>query len=1015
LNVKIVIIALLIGALQACGSGSSGSNGGSVSGGSGDNTARTLVAIVVTPASPSIPQGTTQQFTAIGTYSDNSTTDLTSTATWATSNGAVATVAAGGLATSVGAGSTSITATTGTMAGSTTLTVLAVQHASSSPSIDSAFGVYMSHTLPSTFMRAEGLNEQAMFAWADQHMATLGAHWTRYSLLAAWPLIEPTLGGGYNWSANGPNGSPDAMLGAVYAPGNDIHAVVNIQALSLSTGTPTRSPFTNPKEYRAFVQALAERYDGDGVSDAPGAIKVDYFQLANEVQDWFDRGLTADQYGEAAQITLEALHAANPNAKLIMMGGFSRGGTEVTLEDRYKQAIQAMKNRGVKPAAIDLHWWFWITDGIAWQSSVVLDARAFLNLIGWQDVQIWSMEDGAWSGCPTNLPALSEEEQALTLVKRFVWGRASGIDKLFWQQLLDLYNFADNAGSPFNSMGLVDDGEQNCSDLSRRNTTRIAYWSYQKLAANTDNLVATPDGTVTGTHDGAAVFAYKYLRKSDTSPFYIVWREGGNGDVTLPVPGSAYHLTNLIPDRFGTFQESDITPVSGSITVSAGSQPILVIPVAAAADTTAPTVSISSPVGGATMSGTVSITASAADNSGVASVELYVDGALKSRSTSSPYIFSLDTTLLANGSHALLAKAYDGAGNQATSAPVSVSVSNSVASGYVIATQLSNKGLFKIDPLTGQITSQLTFSGNVGRPAADLNRRIAYLPMGNQLLALRPDSMDYSILTVSGLGNDGTFAALSPDGRTLAVVNHGADGLRSSDDRLDVVTLNPEVWPPTAALNFSVTAGTQPIRALIDHNGRYAVVSVRDDAKILVVDLVSHQTVLQVALAAGAEPEGMDLHPTRNIAYVTLHGKGMETIEIIDLESGPPQKLRSIAIQSGRGTPQPSGGQFTPDGLRFFVSAQVTNEILLFNTTDVTAPVQDTSVALSLPPGAQPHDLVFLPDGRAYVANTNNGQPHGSISLMQNYGTTPSLSQQILSDVIINPLYLGYFPAVRGP
>ena len=584
MNVKLVIIACLLGALQSCGGGSSGGSTGT--GGSVDNPVRALVSIAVNPANSSIAQGGTEQFTAIGTYSDSNTQEVTTTATWATANGAVATIGVGGLATSVGAGTTTVTATIGAIAGSTTLTVSALPSPPTiSSSTDSAFGVYMSHTLPQHFMQAVGLNNQAMFAWSDQHMATLGAHWTRYSLLAAWQLIEPTLGSGYNWSANTPNGVPDTILGAVYGPGNDIHAVVNIQPLSLETGTPSRSPFSNPSEYRAFVQALAERYDGDGVGDAPGAIKVDYFQLANEMQDWFDRGLTAEQYGEAAKITLEALRAGNPNAQLIMVGGFARGDAAVTLEDRYKQAIQALKSRGVKPVAIDIHWWFWQTAASLWQSPIFLDARSYLDSIGWQDVQIWSMEDGAWVGCPTNLPTLTEEEQALTLVKRFVWGRANGINKLFWQALLDGYNFNGKADSPFNSMGLVDDGEQNCSDTSRRNTSRIAYWSYQKLAATTDNPVATPSGTVTGVHNGSSVFAYQYLRKSDSAPFYIIWREGGSGNITLTVPGAAYHLTNLIPDRFGTFQESDLTPVAGKITMSVASQPVLITALTAPAAT----------------------------------------------------------------------------------------------------------------------------------------------------------------------------------------------------------------------------------------------------------------------------------------------------------------------------------------------------------------------------------------------------------------------------------------------
>jgi trimeric autotransporter adhesin len=90
-------------------------------------TSATLVSITVTPINPSIAKGTTQQFTATGTYSDSSTQNLTTAVTWSSSAAAVATIsnAAGsnGLATSVAVGSTTITATSGSIAGTATLTV----------------------------------------------------------------------------------------------------------------------------------------------------------------------------------------------------------------------------------------------------------------------------------------------------------------------------------------------------------------------------------------------------------------------------------------------------------------------------------------------------------------------------------------------------------------------------------------------------------------------------------------------------------------------------------------------------------------------------------------------------------------------------------------------------------------------------------------------------------------------------------------------------------------------------
>ena len=54
----------------------------------------TLQSIAVTPANPSVPKGLTQQFTATGTFSDNSTQNLTNQVTWASATPSVATITA---------------------------------------------------------------------------------------------------------------------------------------------------------------------------------------------------------------------------------------------------------------------------------------------------------------------------------------------------------------------------------------------------------------------------------------------------------------------------------------------------------------------------------------------------------------------------------------------------------------------------------------------------------------------------------------------------------------------------------------------------------------------------------------------------------------------------------------------------------------------------------------------------------------------------------------------------------
>jgi hypothetical protein len=88
---------------------------------------RTLESMDITPKTASIAQGGTQQFTATGKYSDGSTADLTTEADWTSDPTAVATVDALGLATGVGVGTATITATLDGFQDSTSLTVADAQ------------------------------------------------------------------------------------------------------------------------------------------------------------------------------------------------------------------------------------------------------------------------------------------------------------------------------------------------------------------------------------------------------------------------------------------------------------------------------------------------------------------------------------------------------------------------------------------------------------------------------------------------------------------------------------------------------------------------------------------------------------------------------------------------------------------------------------------------------------------------------------------------------------------------
>lgn len=84
----------------------------------------TLNAIAVTPDGVGVAPRQTQQFTATGTFSDGSTQNLTSQATWTSSDAAIGTVDPLGLATAVATGTTTLTATVGPISGSANFQVV---------------------------------------------------------------------------------------------------------------------------------------------------------------------------------------------------------------------------------------------------------------------------------------------------------------------------------------------------------------------------------------------------------------------------------------------------------------------------------------------------------------------------------------------------------------------------------------------------------------------------------------------------------------------------------------------------------------------------------------------------------------------------------------------------------------------------------------------------------------------------------------------------------------------------
>jgi glucose/arabinose dehydrogenase len=126
-----------------------------------------------------------------------------------------------------------------------------------------------------------------------------------------------------------------------------------------------------------------------------------------------------------------------------------------------------------------------------------------------------------------------------------------------------------------------------------------------------------------------------------TAPFSVSWTPGAAGSHSL--------TARAIDDRGGT-----ATSMAVSVTVNP----------ATGGDVQPPTVQITAPAPFAdNLFGTVTFSADATDNVGVANVEFQIDGMPLVTDTSSPYSTAMDTNVHASGQHVLRARASDRAGN----------------------------------------------------------------------------------------------------------------------------------------------------------------------------------------------------------------------------------------------------------------------------------------------------------------------------------------------------------------
>ncbi len=353
----------------------------------------------------------------------------------------------------------------------------------------------------------------------------IGVKWIRYAgKLMAWDMIEREKCK-FDWSLS------DSAISEPYKNGLNIVFTVRSynrwdQPMRKLEKGKVMKPLA-PSDLNSFLKFLTkavERYDGDGIDDAPGSPIVNHWQIENEVDGNF-WGDTPENYASLLKASYKTIKKANPEAKVLITGASNVKG----FYGFYIQILKAL--RDIQDSAerryfdiLDIHWYGNAGDyrGIQGHDLItfVKDVKKTLADYGYGNTPIWFTETGTYGGKGVVGRAgkpLSEQDEvthAAELVKRYVHFIANGVSKVFWTQMVEVHHGAIGMKNDyFENLGLINN-PQNDGDSSKK----LAYFSYKSMV---EKLEGSKWEKTENIDLGKDIYAYRF--SGDGRVVYVLW------------------------------------------------------------------------------------------------------------------------------------------------------------------------------------------------------------------------------------------------------------------------------------------------------------------------------------------------------------------------------------------------------------------------------------------------------------------------------------------------------------
>ena len=312
---------------------------------------------------------------------------------------------------------------------------------------------------------------------------------------------------------------------------------------------------------------------------------------------------------------------------------------------------------------------------------------------------------------------------------------------------------------------------------------------------------------------------------------------------------------------------------------------------------------------------------------------------------------------------------------------------------FVMVAETTSNTVAKVDCTLDQVAGRADVGGTPVGLAGNPWKRWVYVAVGepsNRVVAVKADTLDVAEVSGTVGYSYAGGISLSMDGSKLLLTTLGTNGVPGGDDdTLELFRLDDAVWPPTATWVTNRLTGANPVDVQYIRSERYALVSVKDEPGILIVNADTLAITNQASsLPAWAKPEQIAMHPMTNIAYVILGGE-TGAVQVVDLDT----LAFSNAVEVSH-TPEagPKAGCFSPNGDQFYVSCTAISNLVAFSCTNALLPEQEAGIDLNVV--SSPYGMMFLAGDRAYVASTNLNT---GLSVATNYLGTPVVTGTVLT------------------